>query len=146
MQMSSDYLELFWSLLDLSKHDELRSTIPRNFSWNILHPVDQTAVLVAACKLPVVAQEEERILDLIEWFVKSGASISQKSGNTNRCYQVWKTNDKDNTTIKVEFTGHSVMSYINAWRQALQVETAIRFPRQSRRKNCKSLKTVTYPA
>ena len=120
MQMSSDYLELFWSLLDLSKHDELRSTIPRNFSWNILHPVHQTPVLIAACKLPVVAQEEERILDLIEWLVKSGASISQKSGNSTTSYSLWKTNDKANTTITVEYRGHSVMSYINAWREALQ--------------------------
>ena len=118
----SDYLELFWSLLDLSKYDELRSTIPKSFSWNILHPVNKTTVLVAACKLPVGGAEEEPILNLIEWLVKNGASISQKCGNSTRNYGLWKTNDEANTKILVEYKGHSVMSYIKAWQDALHLK------------------------
>ena len=120
MQMSSDYLELFWTLLDLSKYDEVRSTIPKNFSWNILHPRDKTTVLVAACALPVGANQEEPVLNLIEWLVKSGASISKRCGDSSCSYSLWKTNDRENTTIQVAYKGHSVMTYIRAWREALQ--------------------------
>jgi len=116
--MSSDYLELFWTLLDLAKYDELRSTIPKNFSWNTLHPVHKTTVLVAACQFPIGNKNGEIILDLIEWLVKSGASISQKCGDTETKRNIWK-GDKDNTKISVQYRGHSVVSYINAWREAL---------------------------
>lgn len=117
--MSSDYLELFWTLLDLSKYDEVRSSIPKNFSWNILHPQEKTTILVRACRFPVDGRNEDQILDLLEWLIKSGASISQKCGNSTISSQLWKTNDKANTTISVDYRGHSLMSYINAWREAL---------------------------
>lgn len=119
--MSNDYLELFWTLLDLAKYDELRSSIPKNFSWNILHPEYKTTILVRACRFPADGRTEEDILNTVEWLVKSGASISQKCGNsTTSKYSLWKTNDEANTKITVEYRGHSVMSYINAWREALQ--------------------------
>jgi hypothetical protein len=119
--MSNDYLELFWTLLDLAKYDELRSSIPKNFSWNILHPEYKTTILVRACRFPADGRTEEDILNTVEWLVKSGASISQKCGNsTTSKYSLWKTNDEANIKITVEYRGHSVMSYINAWREALQ--------------------------
>ena len=114
--MSSGYLELFWTLLELSKFDELRSSIPKNFSWNIVSPEKGKAVLVAACNFPIGdSSNEKKTLDMIEWLIKAGASLSQKCGETEYYCSLRIEDEKD--SLRVDYKGHTIMSYINAWLQ-----------------------------
>ena len=95
-QMSSDEVDLIWSLLKRSNYDQLRVTVPDDFCWNILHPTDETTMLVAACQFPTGGRKAESILDIIEWLVMSGASLSQKCAKSNKYHYLSKTNDKEN--------------------------------------------------
>lgn len=116
--MSSDYLELFWTLLEDRNLEQLRSTVPRHFDWSALHPKRNTTILVEALIGFPEAEEESRCLGLIEWLVGSGASFSQKSGASTLTYTVRKCTDPS-TKIAVPYKGHSALSFIAAWRQEM---------------------------
>ena len=111
--MSNDAVELFWALLESSKYDQARSNVPKDFNWNVLHPKKKITLLVAACRFPDDNKEETAILNLIEWLVRSGASLSQKCGNTTYCWTMWT---EDGEEISVDYKGHSLLSYIEAWK------------------------------
>lgn len=117
--MSSDYLELFWTLLEDRNLEQLRSTVPRHFDWSALHPKRNTTILVEALIGFPEAEEESRCLGLIEWLVGSGASFSQKSGASTLTYTVRKSTDPS-TKIAVPYKGHSALSFIAAWRQEMK--------------------------
>ena len=119
--MSEDSIELFWSLLDWGKYDEARRNIPKSFSFKMLHPTKKLTVLIAAYHAPLAPDRKqgESCLELIEWLIRSGASLSQKCGfstNFARC-NVWKKQDEENTKLSVEFKGHSFLSWIDAWKK-----------------------------
>ena len=118
--MSSDDLELFWALLERSKYDELKSNIPKNFCWNIFHPVSKITPLVAALQFPVFGRNDKEILNIIEFLVRSGASLSQKCGKSDSQYSLWKQRDRENTQITIKYSGHSIMSWIEAWQKQIE--------------------------
>jgi len=113
--MSGNYLELFWELLEVKNLEQLRSSVPDNFDWTVLHPTRKTTVLLEALKpFPDDPMKEAHCLNLIEWLVKAGANYSQKSGASNISHSMWKT---DNHKLSVPYKGHSALSFVAAWRQ-----------------------------
>ena len=122
--MSKDTNELFWTLLDLTKYEQLKSCTPEDFCWDTLNPNDNTSILVSALKFPTEWRKEADVLDLIEWLIKSGASVSQECGASSCAYSLWKTGDEQNTKLCVRYRGHTVLSYIQAWRNQIASSTA----------------------
>ena len=115
--MSGNYLELFWELLEVKNLEQLRSSVPDDFDWTVLHPTRKTTVLLEALKpFPDDPMKEAHCLNLIEWLVKAGANYSQKSGASNISYLMWKTDDPS-TKLSVPYKGHSALSFVAAWRQ-----------------------------
>ena len=92
--MSGNYLELFWELLEVKNLEQLRSSVPDDFDWTVLHPTLKTTVLLEALiPFPDDPMKEAHCLNLIEWLVKAGANYSQKSGASTLAYSIWKTDD-----------------------------------------------------
>ena len=115
--MSGNYLELFWELLEVKNLEQLRSSVPDDFDWTVLHPTLKTTVLLEALiPFPDDPMKEAHCLNLIEWLVKAGANYSQKSGASTLAYSIWKTDDPS-TELSVRYKGHSALSFVAAWRQ-----------------------------
>ena len=115
--MSSDHeKELFWTLLDMHKYQQLRGAVPEDFSWDgSLHPTLKTTVLIEACDFVCVEQKQGEVLDVVEWLIRSGANPSQKCA-TSQEFGIWKARDEHNTKLSVSYRGHSFLSWIKAWK------------------------------
>mmetsp|Transcript_78797 Transcript_78797/g.96353 ORF Transcript_78797/g.96353 Transcript_78797/m.96353 type:complete len:335 (-) Transcript_78797:41-1045(-) len=113
--MPSDTEELFWALVDQNNVEQLKRIVPSDFNWNILHPRTKFSILVQACEFPLGRREEE-ILDMIEWLVKSGASVSQKCGKSSLKRSMCMKGDPQGTKLAVGCSEMSIMSYIEAWK------------------------------
>lgn len=114
--MPGDYKELFWTLLTARNLEQLKSSIPNDFDWSVLHPAHKNTILVAALDLQ---HQGEDNLNLIEWLVRAGADFSQKCGSPGLTQSLWKSSD-ESTKISVTSGNHSFLSYISAWRKEFE--------------------------
>eukprot|EP00438_Fugacium_kawagutii_P008257 Skav206530 [mRNA] locus=scaffold504:37345:38347:+ [translate_table: standard] len=115
--MSSGYLELFWALLEGSRFDEIKSSIPENFDWSVLHPARKSTILVEA--ISAGQWTDLKSLDNIEWLIRHGASYSQRCGRSELSWTRWQHNKPD-LKLRVGSSGHSCVSYIQAWKRELR--------------------------
>eukprot|EP00438_Fugacium_kawagutii_P015708 Skav235331 [mRNA] locus=scaffold520:676366:677361:+ [translate_table: standard] len=109
--MSNGYLDLFWALLETGKFEEIKSTVPENFDWSVLHPKSKTTILVEALTAAVWSPKCQKSLDAIEWLITRGASYSQQCGRSDEHFFFRKVKPE------VAFKGHSCVSFIQAWRK-----------------------------
>ena len=117
-----DGVELFWALLGDRNLEQLKNNIPKGFTWRELHPERNTTILVEALAMglsPVSPASEEACLDLIEWLVSSGASSSQKGGETPMLQCLMNRNDPSDPSASIPLSRLSALSYIRTWKQAL---------------------------
>ena len=109
--MPGDYLELFWTLLEVKNLEQLKRSIPDDFDWSVLHPESKRTILVQALDLQHQGQDN---LNLIEWLVRAGADFSQKCGSPGWTDNLWKSSD-ESTKISISSKNHSFLSYISDW-------------------------------
>ena len=84
MSGDADSSKLFWHLLhEEGSVEDLKGAVPAAFSWRELDPLKRT-ILVAAIAAAVGGKCSSESLEVIEWLVESGASWSQKSGQSAR--------------------------------------------------------------
>ena len=107
--MPGDYLELFWTLLGVRNLEQLKRSIPDDFDWSVLHPINKTTILVEALNL-----SGEDNLNLIEWLVEKGANFSQKCGRPSGTKSLWGKSKERKISVNCE--NLSFLSYISAWR------------------------------
>ena len=114
--MPGDYLELFWTLLGVKNLEQLKRSIPDDFDWSVLHPINKNTILIHALDLQYQGEDN---LNLIEWLVRAGADFSQKCGSPGFTRRLWKSND-ESTKISIDSQKHSFLSYISAWREQFE--------------------------
>eukprot|EP00438_Fugacium_kawagutii_P023735 Skav231424 [mRNA] locus=scaffold330:109031:110044:+ [translate_table: standard] len=134
--MSNNYIDLFWALLRTGNFEKLKRTVPRDFNWKVLHPERRTTILVEAlASCTWERKQAARELDGIEWLVKSGASYSQRSGDSNEVHTFACLDDEDEDDTEIPIAGQSALSFLLAcledfWgdeRNESLIEAAVRF-------------------
>eukprot|EP00435_Cladocopium_sp_Y103_P056071 s1389_g18.t2 len=112
--------ELFWTLLDGGHPlEDLKEVDLAGFDWSSRSWDGRTLMVNYVQK--ALAQPHtkfEAALKTIEWLIHSGARIEQKC--TGGESQMWLTQDKENTLVKLECKGHSAISYVKGWQQKLK--------------------------
>eukprot|EP00438_Fugacium_kawagutii_P018415 Skav227172 [mRNA] locus=scaffold1396:33604:34611:+ [translate_table: standard] len=111
--MNDGYLDLFWALLDTSSFEQIKSTVPENFDWRVLHPKRKTTILVEAVNALSWSPNDQDGLDNLEWLIKQGASCSQPCGRSE--YTCKKSFDQPKVTLEVDYKCISFVGYIQAW-------------------------------
>eukprot|EP00438_Fugacium_kawagutii_P018504 Skav201477 [mRNA] locus=scaffold828:36253:37224:- [translate_table: standard] len=105
----------------MGKFKEIKSTVPENFDWHVLHPTKRTTILIEAINSCGDWSESSHLkkLDDIEWLVQRGASYSQQCGGSAHGRSKWKK-IKPDERLTVGYDAHSFISYIQAWVKALK--------------------------
>ena len=114
--MPGDYLELFWTLLGVRNLEQLKRSIPDDFDWSVLHPINKTTILVEALNLQ---HQGEDNLNLIEWLVEERCKFFAKVWSAlvaTNLDSVGSRGSKESTKISVNCENLSFLSYISAWR------------------------------
>ena len=120
-----EYTKLLWDLLDAGELEAVQKLDPELVDWSALHPVHNITWVVQCVQKCIEYEEYEdsedyesgKELEALKWFIKSGASVTQKCPEDSEKYFAIKMSDSDE---KVLYRGHSAVSYVLAWRVQLK--------------------------
>ena len=115
-----DQTYLLWALLTSGDLDDVKKLDPERIDWSSTHKTYGITLLMQCVNLILnKASILEKVLDCTKWFVECGANPSQECSSKWH-FSVWKNRDEEGTKIDISYSGHSAVSYVEAWSAKLK--------------------------